>query len=108
MVVVNMKNNMVEQNKEISPEELKRTKESRKYWMVTRIAAPLIIAMYAYDALFPEACVEKAQVVDIISVEGTQATFKFSNGETRKIGHPSLKRGDTYCMSSERQNKYFK
>lgn len=94
--------------KEVEQISEKEAKSRRYYGRAFKFAAPLVIAMYVYDALFPESCVEKAQVVDIISVEGTQATFKFSNGETKKISHANLKRGDTYCMSSERQNKYFK
>lgn len=96
------------ENKELSIEDAIKNKESRQYWLVYWIIFPAVFAMWTYDKLFPEECIEKAQVVDIISVEGTKATFKFSNGKNETISYSNLKRGDTYCMASARKNKYFK
>lgn len=96
---------MTEEFEEITPEEAKKRK---KFGIAYKIALPILFALLILDKLFPEECVEKSQVMDIISVEGTQATFKFSNGETKKVSHAYLKRGDNYCMATQRKNKYFK
>jgi hypothetical protein len=95
---------MTEELEEITPEEAKKR---RKFGIAFKIALPILFAVLIYDKVFPEECVEQAQVMDIISVEGTLATFKFSNGKTEKISHANLKRGDTYCVAYQRQNKYF-
>ncbi len=98
---------MLEEIIGISPKKTKEDKEARKYWFITRVGVPLMLAMAAYNEFFPEECVEKAQVVDILSVEGSKATFLFSNGKKEQISYSNLKRGDTYCMAYKRKNKYF-
>lgn len=94
-------------NEALSEQEIKKAKEARRHWIVYKIIFPSICAMVVFDKLFPEECIEQAQVVDIVSVEGSKATFKFSNGKTEKISYGNLKRGDTYCLARERKNKYF-
>jgi len=91
----------------ISSDKKKKDKEDRKYWIITRVGVPLMLVMYAYNEFFPEECVSKAQVVDILSVEGNKATFLFSNGKKEQLSYANLKRGDTQCLAIERKNKYF-
>ncbi len=53
--------------------------------------------------IIPEAkeikCVSSAKVVDILSVEDSEATIKLENGKIISVNNQKLKKGDIYCTS---------
>jgi hypothetical protein len=98
-------------NENINEEEVIDEKEAKKreiFGKIYKVMIALVIIFLIYDKLFPIECTSESKVIDIISVAGDHAVFKFDNGKTQELVGANLKRGDSYCTSSERKNKYFK
>jgi hypothetical protein len=80
--------------------------KSKKFYIVFIgfiLLGILLIYNSFLDITHPVQCVSSSKVVDILSLEGRNATIKLENGQKIQLNQAYLNKGDSYCLAFERK-----